>query len=123
VGVAQFNYQQKSIPTKRKQLEIVDYQPWKLSNKRIKNEEDTTALSTTALSTTLRSPAFQRPSLLPAQAVHSTTSVTYNTALPSIESPDGASNSRQDTFHDPENEENLDPSLNLPPQLWTSPCF
>ncbi|CAG7559596.1 unnamed protein product [Fusarium equiseti] len=106
VGVAQFNYQPQSIPPKRKQLEVVDHQPWKLSNKRIKNEEDTTALSTT-----LRSPAFQRPSLMPAQAVHSATSAACNTALPSIESPVGPGNSRQDTFHGPENEENLDPSL------------
>ena len=76
----------------------MDFQPWKISNKKIKNEEDTAALSA------LRPPAFQRPSLLPVvQEGHSTTS--GNALLPSIESPG------QDTFHDPENEENCDPSL------------
>ena len=54
----------------------------------------------------LRPPAFQKPSFLPVvQEGHSTTSVACNALLPSIESPG------QDAFHDPENEENCDPSL------------
>ena len=76
----------------------MDFQPWKISNKKIKSEEDTTS--------NLRSPAFQKPSLLPvAQEGYSTSSVACNAPLPSIEIPG------QDTFHDLENEENCDPSL------------
>ncbi|KAH7192695.1 uncharacterized protein B0J16DRAFT_394686 [Fusarium flagelliforme] len=119
VGVSQFSYQhqQQSAPPKRKQLEVVDHQPWKLPNKKIKHEEDTTAFSNTALSSTalpatLRSSAFQKTSLLPVvQEGHSTTSAACNAPLPSIESPGGPSNSGQNTFHDSENEENCDPSL------------
>ena len=81
----------------------MDFQPWNISNKKIKHEEDAAS--------NLRLPAFQKPSLLPVvREDYSATSVA-NAPLPSIESPGGPSHSGQDTFRNPENEENCDPSL------------
>ncbi|UZP35309.1 hypothetical protein NXS19_003125 [Fusarium pseudograminearum] len=107
VDVSKFTYhQQQSDSQKRKRLDVASLQPWKILKKTVKREPDTESFSTA-----LRPPAFPQVYLLPTEENRNAPSLDNNAPLPSIESPNGPSDSGQGYSLSQQDKENCIPPL------------
>lgn len=116
VEISKFAYAQPINSRKRKEFDAANYQPWKVPKTTIKREEDTAQFLNA-----LRPTVYPRTSHLLAEQNYNTASIACDAPLPSIESPDGLSDSESDNLQVQKDKENrippLRPSFHSPAQV------